>query len=140
MAKASGNESSYHGIRVTAVYVSGAAARSVLTSAFEAGAHGSAWAGVHRFQRTKQKGLITWVQISNNEDATQQWSMDRRPYYGKVVVAVPDICAGVRRILRDPGRAGVGMAAVGRLLAMELDGPLADQVVQVSCFRRVIYG
>ena len=117
------------GITVRLVQVTTLAARGILTTAFEAGQHGSAyWAHALKVQR--KDNWIWRVEIEDLENKKN-----------KHIITDAEIKIAVGRILSAPDECDYrNTAGLGRIIMGEFDGPLADVIVQVACFGKVIYG
>lgn len=115
--------------------------RNILISAFESGVHGSSsWATALEARDTHTRGYdalyISYDRKNDIEGARK----------GRKLIKLEHVAEGIRRILankridlnnHDRGRLA---AAVVTLDSGEVDGPLADCVIQAAVFNNVIYG
>lgn len=115
--------------------------KSVLVSAFESGVHGvQSWGTATAVARTDKSGNYIAVKLSY--DLKEGNEGDRK---GRCTVGLKAIAAGIVRLLDN--KIDMGSDLRGRLAvavvtsdAGEIDGPLADCIVQAAIFGDVIYG
>lgn len=111
--------------------------RNVMTSAFESGVYGSSsWSTVLEI-----RGNYDAVHISYDRKTGQEGERKGRKW-----LDLDSLIEGIRRLLSSK-RIDLGNSLRGRLAAAvvtqdagEIDGPLADCVVQAAVFNDVIYG
>lgn len=118
------------GLKIVRVSVTPEACLDILTTGVEAGIYGvSSWAGRTGIKRTK-KGLVREVTLTDLEADEQ-----------KKYTVTPDMVArAVGQLLRDPIKTdSVGWGS-RLVLDDSMDGPLADAIIQIACFGKVIYG
>lgn len=149
------------GLKILTIDVTAQALSTVLETALDAGhTHGIGyWARVEATacvmleggKDGKREERIAWARLFDHQGAGATDSahdsayrqqpgqyLDVKP--GFVVVNVLHIKRAIEAMLRDPeGTASKGWTH--RIVSEEYpDGPLADAIVQVACFGKVIYG
>lgn len=119
------------GLKITGTSLTTEAAEHIMTTAVEAGNHGiSYWATVEKTNR----------RIGGNQMITRLWIKDvEADKPKKFSVSVAKVALAVSRMLCDPERTD-SAGWTRRLMDDDLDGPLADAIVQVACHGKVIYG
>lgn len=128
------------GMKITSVQVSYEAACLVLTTAVDAGhTYGFGyWAELLECKSNPQ-GVVYGIKLKDFEGTKMIVSNDRDKE-GEGWVRQQAIATAIEQMLMDP----VGTEAqswVAQLLnEEEPDGPLAEAIVQVACFGKVIYG
>lgn len=121
----------------------------VMETAIEAGhVHGMGyWGDVVKVYRGKgsRKGRIVGLLIRDREEAGLT-DADRDSLYitqkragREVWVHSTDIEVAIQKMLRDP-KGCQCQGLIRQLTTDDLDGPLAEAIVQVACFGKVIYG
>lgn len=121
------------GLQIRSATVRRAAAANVLRVALAAGhTHGIGyWAGVTNVRRRGDQ--IESFDIVENEPQPGKQARQIR-------VTVAEIGPAVERMLQDPKGCGCRGVMKQLLVDDEVDGPLADVIIQVACFGKVIYG
>jgi len=137
------------GLLVTGATLSLDARSDVMETAIEAGhVHGIGyWADVQQTKDIEIEGKkrIGWMWIYDAEGGAEPDAAPDSPYFintdrkpGYVGINGEHIQRAVAKMLTDPELA---KDWAGRLLDDDgLDGPLADAIIQVACFGKLIYG
>lgn len=124
------------GLHIRTIALEPKAAARILTTAIDAGIYGiGGWASVVGALRTEigDKRHVVMVTLEDFEGAEE--GQDPKKYQ----LDLDKIEKAVRRMLADP--AGTDSDGWGnRLISDDVDGALADAIVQVACFGKVIYG
>lgn len=123
------------GLKIRSVTVTPQACMDILTTGIEAGpTYGIGyWAEVRALHRTK-KGDIVSAQLLDREGAPEGEEPERHS------VTLDSIAKALSAMLRDPVKTDSGTWGQRIILDDGLDGPLADAIIQVACFGKVIYG
>lgn len=128
------------GLKIVKTSLTKEVASDIMQTACDAGNHGiGQWAKVIRYGRAKAIGIGT---TGRKQDGPLEWILiedfeaDDKPAHR---VTRSKIAKAVDAILRDPqGTEAVGWAE--RLISYDTpDGPLADAIVQVACYGKVVY-
>lgn len=146
------------GLKIAEIEVTLDALANVIETAIDAGhTHGIGyWARVEKIKQTEFAGergkqRIGWVNLFDHQGAGETDSSDDSAYRqqrklypetkpGFVGINTENIKRAIAKILADPEGTDSADAA-GRIIGGEYpDGPLADVIVQVACFGKVIYG
>jgi hypothetical protein len=115
--------------------------RNIMISAFESGVHGTqSWATVLECRDTSSKGYDSVYMSYDRKTGAEG---DRK---GRRLLELDDLVEGIRRLLASK-RIDLGSDLRGRIASAvnnddsgEIDGPLADVIVQAAIFNDVIYG
>lgn len=139
------------GLKITGASLTLDARCRVLETAVDAGATFGIgyWANVLQEKHLELDGekRVGWVLIEDHEgagetdatpDSRLRTAADRSP--GRIGINTDNIEHAVAAMLADPEGCGCGGVIAQFLNSDGLDGPLADCIVQVACFGKVIYG
>lgn len=124
---------SENGLTITAIRVSPSAARNVVTTAIEAGhTHGIGyWAEVRNVRENDKREIIAFdVRGHGGKDEPKRWKK----------IKAEDVEAAVQKMLVDGGEATHCRGLLKQLIEFDVDGPLADAIVQVMAMGDVVYG
>jgi hypothetical protein len=137
------------GLKIERTSLTPQAASDIIETAVNAGSHGIGyWARVLKVQHIKDPNTpgqmlnasIVFEDMEGREplrpgESDGAWTKPKR-----CKVHINDIGRAVGAILRDPVKTQA-KAFAGRIVEEDhVDGPLADAIVQVACFGKVIYG
>jgi hypothetical protein len=124
------------GITIRQITVTTLAARNILQTAIEAGSYGcGAWASrIFDVKRDGDRRIVSAVIEWPEGDAG-------RTKGNRAKITDAEIKWAVQRTLQKPEEVGIKSSKqLGRIIVGEFDGPLAEAIVQVACFGKVIYG
>lgn len=127
------------GLTILKTNLTSRAASNIIQTAVDAGQHGIGyWARVIKVQ---QLPALRDPNVSEPEMLNAAIVFEDLEDGGKrCKVHAIDIGKAITKILRDPVGTGAGKLA-GRIVIDDyVDGPLADTILQVACFGKVIYG
>jgi hypothetical protein len=142
------------GLTILKTTLTSRAASNIIQTAVDAGQHGIGyWAKVIKIQQlpalrdpsmTGDPEMLNAAIVFDDMEGREPlapgssdgaWTKPKR-----CKVHATDIGRAVTKILRDPVGTGAGKLA-GRIVIDDyVDGPLADTIMQVACFGKVIYG
>lgn len=124
------------GLRVTQAEVSDELAHQILETAVEAGhTQGLGYWAVVKHIKRNEAGRVTEMQLRERESPDAN-STDKPKTF---TVRSHEVSPAVRRMLQDPKETGC-QGFIHQMLMESLDGPLAEAIVQVMCYRKVMYG
>lgn len=127
------------GLTITALTVAKDAARNILTTAVEAGhTHGFGyWGNLVDFVQ-EADGTYSSLTITEHDAYGDSQPGGDKPR--TKVITDDEVAAAVLKMVADGGVACDYPGFAKQLLSDDVDGPLAEAVVQVMCFGKVIYG
>lgn len=114
------------GLSVERILMSADACWDILETACDAGSHGIGyWAKPLKLERRSENDMVLVLKDLEADKPTMH------------TISASEIRTAVLTILRNPQ--GTGWAE--RILGQDHpDGPMADAIVQVACFGKVVYG
>ena len=118
-------------VTIAGVVVTADFARNVLTTALEAGpVHGMLyWGDVRDVEYNDANEVVAFTAIEHE-------AYDAKTPARTVRVTLADVQPAILKLLSGP-KAG---SYAARIFGDEMDGPLAEEIVQVICFGDVLYG
>ena len=121
----------FEGIKILGVEVSHRACRLIMTTAVEGGLDGiSYWANVKLLTRSQEDDLIEHFTLQDAEG-----NLDK-----VYEVTNSSINVAVKRLICDPESCDLPSTPHGLMDQDHFDANVADLVIQVACFGKVIYG
>lgn len=122
------------GLTVEKISLTANACWDILETAVSAGGHGiSYWAHPTLLERHSEGEMV--LALEDLEGVENNGALPK-----KYRIHASQVRTAVLAILRNPEATEAHHAATRLMDQQGLDGPLADQIIQVACFGKVIYG